>query len=154
MNGPMTLAPAPNDASLTPPPIICAPLPESQLSVHLYRKLVVWKKARAFVSTTYRTTRKFPRSEQYGLARQPQRAAISIPSNIAEGNGSGYRRTYAHHVAIAHGSLMEVETRLLLTLDLEYLDQDEVAPLLELGEELGRLLRALRRSLERSGGGE
>ena len=119
------------------------------MSDHLYRRLVVWKKARAFVSIVYRTTWRFPRSEQYGLARQLQRAAISIPSNIAEGNGSGYRGTYAHHVAIAHGSLMEVETQLLLALDLEYLEQDELAPLFELGEELGRMLRSLRRTLQR-----
>ena len=120
------------------------------MSGHLYRKLSVWKKARAFVAAVYRTTHRFPHAERYGLARQVQRAAVSIPSNIAEGNGSGYRSTYAHHVAIAHGSLMEVETQILIAFDLGYLARDDVAPLLAASEELGRMLRSLRRSLQRN----
>ncbi len=76
-----------------------------------YSQLVVWQKAMDLVETVYRTTKTFPREEQYGLTSQIRRAAVSIPSNIAEGQGRHTTRDFLHFLAIAHGSLKELVLR-------------------------------------------
>jgi four helix bundle protein len=97
----------------------------------------------------YRASSRFPRAERDGLAKQIRRAVVSVPSNIAEGNGGIYRGVYARHVAIAHGSLMEVETQLIIAHDLGFLSEDELAHLLELGDRVGRMLRKLHEALRK-----
>ena len=113
------------------------------MSVKYYRDLEVWKEARKLAGAVYRATARFPRSELDGLAKQLRRAVVSVPSNIAEGNGGIYRGVYARHVAIAHGSLMEVETQLIIAHDLGFLSEDDLGHLLELGDGVGRMLRRL-----------
>jgi four helix bundle protein len=79
-----------------------------------YRDLIVWQKAMDLVETIYRTTATFPREEVYGLTSQIRRAAISIPSSIAEGNGRNTTRDYVHFLGMAYGSVKEVETQVLI----------------------------------------
>jgi four helix bundle protein len=87
--------------------------------------------------------------EQFGLTGQVRRAAVSIPSNIAEGKGRSGIREYVHHLSIAHGSLCELETQLLIAHDLTYLPAPDIDRLMEQAAEVGRLLRALIIKLQR-----
>jgi four helix bundle protein len=87
--------------------------------------------------------------EQFGLTGQVRRAAVSIPSNIAEGKGRSGIREYVHHLSIAHGSLCELETQLLIAHDLTYLPSPDIDRLMEQAAEVGRLLRALIIKLQR-----
>lgn len=81
--------------------------------IRSYKDLIVWQKSVKLVSAIYQLTRKFPRFEQFGLASQMQRAAVSIPANIAEGYGRNTKNEYANFLRIAHGSLTELETLLI-----------------------------------------
>ena len=83
-----------------------------------HRDLVVWHKAMDVAVHVYRLTDRFPRNEMYRLTSQLTRAAASVPANIAEGNGRGSRRDYAHFLSIAKGSLNETETFLFLAIRL------------------------------------
>ncbi|MBM4255586.1 MAG: four helix bundle protein [Deltaproteobacteria bacterium] len=85
-----------------------------------FRDLRVWQAAIDSVEKICLLTRGFPKHEVYGLASQMQRAAVSIPSNIAEGQTRGYTKEYMHHVSIARSSLAELETQLEITLRLKY----------------------------------
>ncbi len=124
--------------------------PESVMS---YRDLVVWQKAMALVSAVYKLTRKFPDSERFGLTSQIQRSAVSIPSNIAEGQGRLATREFRQFLGIARGSLKELETQLLISVDLVYAEATEVDGCLELADEVGRMLNALIKALERKSRG-
>jgi four helix bundle protein len=115
--------------------------------VSSFRDLRVWRAGIELVEVVYRLTADFPRSEMYGLAAQMQRAAVSVPSNIAEGHTRSYTREYVHHVAIAHGSLAELETQIEIALRLGYLQADQGAALLECSASLSRQLNALRIAL-------
>lgn len=95
----------------------------------------------------YRVTWAFPRHEVFGLASQLQRAAVSVPSNIAEVRMRGSRREYAQGVSVARGSLGEVRTQLLLAQRLGYVTAEESAPLLESAVMLSKRLNALRSKL-------
>ncbi len=119
------------------------------MTVTSYRDLGVWQKAIEFVVDAYRFTNRFPRTEQYGLTSQLQRAVVSVPSNIAEGAGRGYTREYIRHVGIARGSLFEAETQIVIAQRLGYATEVEVEPLLLKVAELGRMLHGLTASLER-----
>ncbi len=96
----------------------------------------------------YRLSRQFPKSELFGLAAQLQRAAVSIPANIAEGHGREHLGDYLRHLSIANGSLMELETHLLLAVRLGYFDQGETQPAFLLASEVGKMLAGLTRSLK------
>ena len=89
--------------------------------VNGYRDLLVWGRAMDLVVETYRLTEAFPREEKYGLVQQLRRAAVSVPSNIAEGHGRDHLGDYLHHLSIANGSLMEVETQVLIAGRMAYL---------------------------------
>jgi len=78
--------------------------------INSYRDLVAWRKARLLVKAVYQTTGGFPKVETYGLTQQVRRAAVSVPSNMAEGYGRGSRKEYVRFLQIARGSLYEVET--------------------------------------------
>jgi len=99
------------------------------------------------VTVVYRVTREWPREEQYGLTSQIRRAAVSIPSNLAEGHGRSGPREYAHHVSIAFGSLCELETQMLIGERLGYANDDTISELMTKTAEVRRLIRGLIRSL-------
>ena len=108
-----------------------------------YRDLVAWRRAMALVTEIYRSTRTFPRDEMYGLTSQIRRAAVSVPSNIAEGQGRFSRREFHHFLRQARGSLVEVETQIMIARDLGYLSAREADNLLGKAGELGRILNGL-----------
>jgi four helix bundle protein len=112
-----------------------------------HRELLVWQKSMDMAVQVYRLTDRFPKSELYRLTSQVTRAAVSVPANIAEGNGRGSRREYAHFLAIAKGSLNETETFLFLALRLGYLRENETAPTMFLITEIGKMLTTLRARL-------
>ena len=116
--------------------------------VRSYRDLVVWQKAMDLVVACYRITKLLPKTEAYGLVNQIQRAAVSVPANIAEGHGREHLGDYLHHLSVANGSLMELETHLLLTERLEYVGASEIERALSLSAEVGRMLAALTKSLK------
>ena len=114
-----------------------------------YRDLTVWQKAMVLTSATYDLTGRFPRHELYGLTGQIRRAAVSVSANIAEGRGRFYRGAFAHHAAIARGSLMELDTQLEIAIRLKYVETTEVEQLLQLIDEVSRMLTTLIRKLRR-----
>ena len=89
-----------------------------------YRDLIVWQKAKAFAVDIHRSTDTFPRDQLYGLTSQLRRAAVSVPSNIAEGQGRLTMGEFVHFLGQARGSLLELDTQLAIALDLEYLETD------------------------------
>lgn len=112
-----------------------------------FRDLVVWQKAMELTRVVYRTTAQMPKSEMFGLMAQMRRAAVSIPSNIAEGNARQSIRDYLHYLAIARGSMAELETQTILAGDLNLIrDPKSVLPLLN---ETKRILQGLMLSLRR-----
>jgi four helix bundle protein len=89
-----------------------------------YRELLVWQKAKALAVHVYQLTEQFPRNETYGLTSQIRRAAVSVSSNIAEGQGRLTSGEFSHFLGQARGSLLELDTQLAIALDLNYLKQD------------------------------
>jgi four helix bundle protein len=118
------------------------------MSLQHYRQLIAWQKAMELVRQVYRAAEYFPREEIFGLRSQIQRAAVSVPSNIAEGQGRESTKEFLRHLSIAYGSLMEVKTQILIALDLKYLDDSTAGSLLELSAETGRIINGLIRSLK------
>src|SRR5688572_26088552 len=112
-----------------------------------YRDLVVWQKAVDLVTSVYETSRWWPKEEQYGLTMQVRRAVVSVPSNIAEGQGRSSTKEFLHHLSIARGSLLEVETQMIVAQRLGFLPHENLDTLLENTSEVGRLLNGLFRSL-------
>jgi four helix bundle protein len=110
--------------------------------VKCYRDLKVWHKSTDLVVESYRVTKLLPKSEMFGLASQIQRAAVSIPANIAEGHGRDHLGDYLRHLSIANGSLMELETHFLIIRRL-YAIEDELQYALEMTDEVGRMLSGL-----------
>ena len=109
-----------------------------------HRDLEVWQKAMQLVTDIYRETAAFPRSEMYGLTNQVRRAAVSVPSNIAEGCGRSSKKEFAHSLCNARGSLLEVETPLEIAKNLGYLSDKSASELLLKTNEIGRMLNGLR----------
>ena len=114
-----------------------------------YQDLEVWQKAMDLVVICYQLTRKFPQSETYGLASQMQRAAVSVPSNIAEGRHRKHSKEFLQHLSIAYASLAEVETHVQIAGRLDYTDKNQVKNVLDQTSEIGRMLNGLRRSIEK-----
>jgi len=112
-----------------------------------YRDLLVWQKAIALVKLVYRISRSFPGEEKFGLTIQIRRAAVSIPSNIAEGQARHTRKEFVQFLSHAEGSLAEVDTQLTLAVELGFCDGADAKPAFERCEELRRMLNALRRKL-------
>jgi four helix bundle protein len=111
--------------------------------VQSYRDLVAWNKAMELVTEIYRVTKKFPKEELFGLMSQLRRAAVSIPSNIAEGKGRLSKGEFRQFLGNARGSLAEVETQILIAQNLSYLDEPETNILLAMVEEVGKVLNGL-----------
>ena len=108
-----------------------------------YKDLTVWQKSMDLVTEVYRITKSLPKEEIYVLTNQLRRAAVSIPSNIAEGNGRASTGDYLRFLIIARGSNAEVETQLLLCVRLNYLTQEDIEPALSLLNEIGRMLNSM-----------
>lgn len=118
------------------------------MAVSDYKNLIVWQRSMDLVEAVYRITRCFPKDETYGLTNQLRRAAVSVPSNIAEGQGRGIGAEFAHHLRISNGSRQEVETQVLIAERLGFTQSADSKALLVLSQEVGRLLSGLRRSLK------
>ncbi|HLC16456.1 MAG TPA: four helix bundle protein [Thermodesulfovibrionia bacterium] len=112
-----------------------------------YRDLIVWQKSMDLVSKIYNFTQSFPKEEMYGITSQMRRAGISVPANIAEGQGRNSKGEFLQFLGIAQGSLAELETLILICQNLAYIQQNNAEELLNDCEEIGRLLAALKRSL-------
>lgn len=117
------------------------------MSATHFRELEVWRVAMELARIVYQLTAGFPREERYGLASQLQRAAVSIPSNIAEGNARRTTRDYARFIAIACGSTAELQTQLILAVELKLADSDEAISVLETCERVSKMLYRLHQSL-------
>ena len=117
------------------------------MEVQSFRDLRVWQSGMELVVGIYELTRNLPKSEIYGLSSQLQRAAVSVPANIAEGQTRSSLKEYLHFLSIARSSLAEVETYLELVQRLSYLPPDRIKPLLDLATSTHRQLIALRNSL-------
>ena len=115
-----------------------------------FRDLRVWQRSMDLMVSCYQVSRAFPRDERFGLTSQLRRAAVSVPSNIAEGNGRWHRGDYIHHVSMAKGSVNEVESLLLAADRLGFAQPDVLLPRLEEAAGVSRGLLALLRALERT----
>jgi four helix bundle protein len=113
-----------------------------------YRDLIVWQKATAMVTDIYRSTQHFPREEMFGLTSQLRRSAVSVASNIAEGQGRLSKGEFRHFLGQARGSLIELETQVFIGGNLGYLNPEAVTRLLESSGEVSRLLHGLIKSLQ------
>ena len=114
-----------------------------------YKELKVWQKSYNLCLEIYRITAKFPKEERYGLTSQIRRAAVSVPSNIAEGYRRKSTREYIRFLYIAYGSNCELETQILLSGDQYYIETGKLEILKEGIGEVERMLKALIKSLER-----
>jgi four helix bundle protein len=108
-----------------------------------YQDLLVWQRGMDLVETVYRLTASFPRNEQWGLTSQMRRAVISVPSNIAEGYGRQATGEYRHHLSIGRGSLLELETQVLLSKRLKYLQRSEADSVISEIEQISKMLATL-----------
>jgi four helix bundle protein len=108
-----------------------------------YRDLIAWQKAKALALDVYLCTRKFPKDEVYGLSSQMRRAAVSVPSNIAEGKGRHSRKELVQFLYRARGSLLELETQLSIAHELGYIDGTAFRHLEKVTAEEGRILNGL-----------
>lgn len=117
------------------------------MAIKSYRDLVAWQKAIDLVEAIYVATATFPREELYGLTSQLRRAAVSVPSNIAEGQSRHTTRDFLHFLSISKGSLSELETQITIAERLKYFSANDATNLIELSSEVGRLVSGLARSL-------
>lgn len=95
----------------------------------------------------YRLSAQFPKHEIYGLASQLQRSAVLVPSNIAEGHGRNSNKEFHHFLGVALGSLAELETQLILAQQVDYLTEELINPVLQISDEVGKMLKGLQKSL-------
>lgn len=116
--------------------------------IHSYRDLVVWQKAMQLSLEVYAVTNAFPDVERFGLTNQLRRAAVSVPSNIAEGYGRGSQADYLRFLRTARGSLAEIDTQMLIAERLHFMDEGRYQHMLTMINECGRVLAGLIRSLE------
>jgi four helix bundle protein len=113
------------------------------MSVQSYKDLIVWQKALDLLEMIYQVSKAFPKEELYGLTNQLRRAAVSIPSNIAEGHARSSKQEFHRFLSIAKGSLAEVETQLLIAQRLAYLSNDQLAPILSQQTEINKMTNGL-----------
>ena len=113
-----------------------------------YRDLIAWQRAMDFVVDVYEATKALPREELYGLTSQLRRSSVSIPSNIAEGQGRRADGQFKHSLSIAHGSVCEAETQVILAKRLGFLSGPVSEKLLDQAAEIGRLVTGLANSLK------
>ncbi len=119
------------------------------MAIRSYEDLTVWQKAMDLVERIYHTTESFPKKEQYRLVDQLSRAAVSVPSNIAEGSMRHTTKEFIRFVGVSQGSLAEVETQLIIAYRLRYIDKDNFSSTIGLAREVGKMLNALNQALEK-----
>jgi four helix bundle protein len=112
-----------------------------------YKDLVVWQKGIALAKMIYRLTQSFPSAEKFGLVAQMRRAAVSVPSNLAEGQARHTTGEFVQFISHAEGSVAELDTQLILSSELRFCDRASTTPAFELIDELRRMLNVLRRKL-------
>jgi four helix bundle protein len=112
-----------------------------------FEDLIVWQKAISLVKNIYDLTAKFPRDERFGLISQMRRAAVSIPSNIAEGHARHTTKEYVLFVSNAEGSVAELQTQMRIAIELGYCGAESIAVVLGQISEVRKMLNALRREL-------
>jgi four helix bundle protein len=117
------------------------------MSTSSFRDLRVWQEAMKLTAEIYKTTVAFPRHELYGLSQQIRRAAVSVPSNIAEGKGHRSDKEFVHFLLHARGSLLELQTQVLIAEELQYVRKEEGTRLLKLAEGVGQALSGLINSM-------
>ena len=108
-----------------------------------FKELMVWQKAIDLVTEIYKITRAFPKEEVFGLVSQMQRAAVSIPSNIAEGHERNSDKEFAQFLCIARGSLAELETQIIIAEKLSYITKEQRISILNNYYEIGRMINGL-----------
>jgi len=114
-----------------------------------HHRLDVWKRSLELVTKIYKVTALFPDEEKFGLVSQMRRAAVSIPSNIAEGAGRSSGKQFAYFLDVAQGSIAELETQILISRNLRFLSSSQVEPLLHEMGEISRIVLGLKRSLDK-----
>ena len=119
-------------------------------AVRSYKDLVAWQKSMDLVTAVYRASQGFPKEEIFGLVSQIRRAAVSIPSNIAEGHARTSKKEFQYFLSNARGSLAELETQLTIAHQLAYIDETGINQLLGRLGEVGRILNGLLAALKRS----
>jgi four helix bundle protein len=122
----------------------------SSSHIRSHRDLIVWQKAMNLVEAVYSATASFPKEERYALTSQIRRAVVSVPSNIAEGQGRRMAKEYLYFLAYARGSLLELDTQLEIALRLRYLTKEKYSDLHTQLDEVARILNGLMRSIEHS----
>ena len=115
--------------------------------VKSYKELVVWQKAMRVACLTYDLAKKLPKEELFALSNQMRRAAVSIPSNIAEGQARNSTREFLQFLSIARGSKAELETQLLLCVQVNLLAPTDISEVMNLLQEVGKMLNALSKTL-------
>ncbi|MCC9071100.1 four helix bundle protein [Flavobacterium sp. F-65] len=115
--------------------------------MHQFKELGIWKKSRLFCSKIYEATSTFPNEEKFGITNQLRRAAVSIPSNIAEGSSRNSNKDFARFLEIAIGSAYEVETQLLISSDLGFINEEKTIELTKLLEEIIKMTSRFRTTL-------
>ncbi len=113
------------------------------MRVKSYKDLLVWQKSLDLVEMIYQVSKAFPKEELYGLTNQLRRAAVSIPSNIAEGHARSSTAEFLRFLSIARGSLAEVETQLLIAHRLSYLPADQLSSILNVQAEINKMVNGL-----------
>lgn len=117
------------------------------IKVNTYKDLIVWQKAMKMTTFLYKIIKKLPKEETYTLSDQMRRAAISIPSNIAEDFGRNSKKEYLQFLYIANGSVCELETQLILCVNINYLSEAEIQPIMNLLSEIGKIIMTITKKL-------
>jgi four helix bundle protein len=121
------------------------------MPLQTYKEPRVWQKAIELVEHVYVMTKDYPNEEKFGLVSQMRRASVSVPANIAEGYGRTHRGDYLRHLSISRGSLLELETHIIISGRLKYVTDEQLFALGPKLQEVDRMLYALIQSLEREG---
>jgi four helix bundle protein len=119
-----------------------------------YQDLIAWQKAMVLARSVYAVSTSWPAEERFELTSQVRRAAVSVPANIAEGSGRSGSREFRHGLSVAHGSLCELETQLLIGIDLGPCEPNQGDQVLAQATEVGRIIRGLIRKLDGTNEGE
>jgi four helix bundle protein len=119
-----------------------------QNKIRTYRDLVVWQKSINILTEIYRVTKHFPKQEAFGLVLQIRKSSISIPSNIAEGYSRYSNREFTQFLSIAIGSFSEMQTQLLISLNLKYISENDFNIITDYSREIERMLSSLSRKLK------
>ncbi|TDO73656.1 four helix bundle protein [Flavobacterium chryseum] len=115
--------------------------------MHQFKELLIWKKSRLFCSKIYSITSTFPNEEKFGITNQLRRASVSVPSNIAEGSSRNSNKDFARFLEIAIGSAYEVETQLLISSDLGFMNEESTTELINMLEEITKMTSRFRATL-------